>query len=260
MRQKNTTPMIENVDALARRAVEHRCDATYKLSLDVSDAWDDAEAGARWREWDNHVWSAFCQMYGNLYDYAENHPIRVALRGTCASSQILKPGQHRVTRYFLESKYATRLELSDELGKLVDGVWKTKKSKYGGRDERVGRVTLAGILRRLGRTDVGKVVKQAQVDAAARHLVGQQNCARAAAYERVIDLVKTMNAVELLFIPRTVGDTLCVLGIYGSINREPVGDEALDLALPNLVAPTTCACPTPADCQCTGSYAVLEVN
>ena len=64
-----------------------------------------------------------------------------------------------------------RICLSEELGAAVDGIW-TKKvtSTWSSTPQRVGVMTLNGMLKRLGKTDIGKQVKKIQAEAKAKAL------------------------------------------------------------------------------------------
>lgn len=74
-----------------------------------------------------------------------------------------KPPTHMEPIYYLYYRsnawHEERWDLSIRLGEQIDTVW-TRKEKYG-RQCRIGLLTLAGILKRLGRTDVGEKIKEA---------------------------------------------------------------------------------------------------
>ena len=94
-----------------------------------------------------------------------------------------------------------RIYLSEELGAAVDGIWtKRVTSTWSSTPQRVGVMTLSGILKRLGKTDIGKQVKKIQAEAKAKAEKASRNRVRKEARLRateLLDLITRNPEIEL---------------------------------------------------------------
>ena len=133
--------------------------------------WVDEEAGASWDE-------ERAELDVGRSEYEEWHKANAELHSR-------KPEKYHKTTYALvecgHSYRSTRYALSDELGAAIDGIWTKKRSTYGSGMIRVASMTIPGMLKRLGKSDIGKQVKAAQAEADARAAKNKRNYVRSEA-------------------------------------------------------------------------------
>lgn len=145
----NEEKKIHNLDDLVFLALrpygqEHR----YELNINSHREWNDQQIGEEWQNKERKLAKTSSSPYWDDPVYREH--------------KNLKPSEHLITTYYLyrntSSWHGESIYLTEELGKQLDSVW-TKKEKYG-RQARVGVLTLTGILKRLGQTDISKQIKE----------------------------------------------------------------------------------------------------
>ena len=180
--ETKTLNTVEDLVALASRPYGN--DARWELQEWGSRTWDNPDAGSAWLLEETTLRQAFKQQHpdGIWYDseISREHEAR-------------RPSDHPYTRWYLSrsigSWRSSTIDLSEELGKQIDAVW-TKKPAWRGatHTKRTGLLTLPGICKRLGRTDVAdrvKAAKKAEEEKAARN---RRNYAR----RDVIDVAKKL--------------------------------------------------------------------
>ena len=106
------------------------------------------------------------------------------------------PAKRRVDNYSLYHRsggwHGSSISLGNELGKQIEAVWTKKKPRYGSTPQPVGVLTLSGILKRLGHTDVGDKIKAAKDAEAAKYALNRRNNARRTVLAKVAELEKAM--------------------------------------------------------------------
>jgi len=180
---------FETVEDLISFVMGNTYRASGRWTLDdYSDwVWANEEAGAAWDE----------EHFKNGWYVDLDDPRRAEWEAACAELDSRKPEKYHKTTYALvecgHSYRSTRYALSDELGAAIDGIWTKKRSTYGSGMIRVASMTIPGMLKRLGKTDIGKQVKAAQAEADARLAKNKRNSARREAVrlaEQLIDLME----------------------------------------------------------------------
>lgn len=166
---------FETLEDLTQYVIRTRPDKYDRWTLEPTSSWayDDPVAG---QTYEKEV-ADLDKEYYHLDNRDEN--ARAAFNAATEELVARRPAQHQETHWALMQPKSSgsrwygnrRIYLSDELGEMFAKVWSTK-SRYhnwdnGPRD--YTRMTLAGLLKRLGQSDIGDRVKQAQ-DEAARKL------------------------------------------------------------------------------------------
>jgi hypothetical protein len=146
-------PVLNTIDEMVAAALIYT-DKRFKLRDSTDYVYDDPEAGEEWQ-------NARVSVIGTCPGYGKEGYEEWSKRDDAYDET--KPSMYLVKSYELSESYDTWYALSPELGEKLDSVWTKKQSRYY-RDtlERTGTLTLAGMLKRLGRTDVGQKIKDAK--------------------------------------------------------------------------------------------------
>jgi hypothetical protein len=162
------TKQIESLEALIEYALRHRDSNTrWELSHYSNTVWDDNDAGMAWWNELNAARDAWVEAHRwTVVDYESAEYL--AYEAKVNEIIARRPAEHTEHRWSLTSKYGS-LALTVELGELIDSVWtKRQTSRYSSTKSRVGQMTLNGILKRLGQSDIAERVATAQAQAKAR--------------------------------------------------------------------------------------------
>lgn len=188
---------FENVEDMTNWLLAHapRKDTRWKLEYRTDNEWDDPEAGKKWNE----------EYYGLGWvpHGSEGHEEYEAKREELQSR---RPAEHRVEIWSLsQSSNSWRSEyiyLSVELGKLLDRVW-TKREPYRGASYTVnsGSLSVPGMLKRLGKTDIGKRVKEAEKLAEETRQRNARNYARKQIREHAQAIITLMEKNPSIIVP-----------------------------------------------------------
>ena len=179
---------FETVEDLISFVMGNTYRASGRWTLDdYSDwVWANEEAGAAWDE----------EHFKNGWYVDLDDPRRAEWEAADTELCSRRPEQYRKTSYTLvecgHGYSNTRYALSDELGAAIDGIWTKKKTTYGLGLARVGSMTIPGMLKRLGKSDIGKQVKAAQAEADARAAKNKRNSARREAVRLAGQLIDLM--------------------------------------------------------------------
>lgn len=144
----------------------HKADSKYMLNCRTSREYINEEEGKKWEEEDNKINVFFsCQDQGN-------EPAESYYAEKRNEHRKLRPQDKEVKYWSLDEilsggywRSRNSIALSNELGELLDGIWKTKKRYDWSSPERTGYVTIPGMLKRLGNTSISKQIKDAQTAA-----------------------------------------------------------------------------------------------
>lgn len=147
--------------------------------------WDDPTAGSAWHD--------------NLYQIDRNAPDYQKARDSHYDTM---PPKHRETSYWLqEAGYGSgRINLSPELGTTIEGVWTMRTPSYSDTPQPHGVMTLPGILKRLGNTDIAAQIKDAKAKEQARTKCILRNNARREvrkAASTLLDAIQSANRQEV---------------------------------------------------------------
>jgi len=179
---------FESMEDLIAFVVNNHYNASGRWTMDDYSkwVWADEEAGAAWDE----------ERFNNGWCVSRDDPGYAEWEAADAELRSRKPEQYRKTTYALvecgHSYRSTRYTLSDELGAAIDGIWTKRMSAYGSGRIRVASMTIPGMLKRLGKTDIGKQGKAAQAEADARLAKNKRNSARREAVRLAEQLIGLM--------------------------------------------------------------------
>lgn len=151
-----TETKINTIEELVKYITTHIHDDTrYELTSYCRDVYDNPADGEKWQEekdqLENKLRSAL-QPGEYFYSTTENNPEWIAINDR-------RPPEHTVETWYLEqawsgySTHHTNIEISVELGQMIDKIWTRKTGRYSNTPIRTGRLTIPGILKRLGQTD-----------------------------------------------------------------------------------------------------------
>jgi hypothetical protein len=163
MRHEKVNPRIETIADLVAMTIEDSGTKRYLLRSDVVDVWNDDTAG---KEWDAKKNVLNEKYFSKLWNLEWSDPQREAFRVENDALDELRPATHKVTTWYLEdAHYYDHIDLSDEIGKAMNKIW-TKSPSWRGSDRMVNkaRLTLKGICAKLGQSDIGKQIKDAQAE------------------------------------------------------------------------------------------------
>ncbi len=128
-------------------------DRKWKLQSYFRQEWDDAEEGAAWDAKLAELEKEFPRFSDRTPEYYDR---RTALHDVA-------PDKHGVYDWTLveagEGWHAKYIELSRELGAMIEAVWTKRPARYGSGEDLVGNLTIPGMLKRLGNTEVGQRIK-----------------------------------------------------------------------------------------------------
>jgi len=129
-------------------------------------------AKTRWTLWENKNWEWVDAKAGAAWDAEDDAlgyvswsdaELRAAYEENKDELRTRRPKQHQVTTYGLqESTDGYRrdyIRLSTELGMQLKGVWTVRKNTYS---DSFVPITIPGLLKRLGKTEIGAQVKAAE--------------------------------------------------------------------------------------------------
>lgn len=171
--------------------------------------------GAAWQAGFNERW----ETVGGLgeMDWDTRQAARQALL-----EQFPAPEQHTVKRWYLEQsagdRYSHRrnIQLSDALGEQLVEVWTTKPSRYSSFIvtasgvsglrvmDRVGRMTISGMLKRLGQGDLKDEIAEAKTAEEARIAKIHRNNVRSEARQLAAKLIQLMEQHPDVKLPTTL--------------------------------------------------------
>ena len=160
--------------------------------------WDDPEAGKAWQAEDN------VNEFVSMFD--ENKKAEYA--SYLAKEKELdarKPKQHQETSWSLresgEGWHNAYINLSPELGEMLDKTWKTKPA-YKGADytSRTGYVTIPGMLKRLGMIGFDKQIKADKEAEEARRAKNGRNYERKEVMELANKIATVMEKYPNAFV------------------------------------------------------------
>jgi len=177
---KDNIPVLNTIEDLVAVALKSG-DTRYKLNDNTVWEYDDIATGKAWEDGED-AYVGKHSSYGT--------PEYKAYRERVYEYEKLKPATHAVKTYVLRSDYDTRYSLGAELGAQVDGVWTKKVGRYSKTPERTGLLTLAGILKRMGRTDVATKIKDAETLRKEQDAKNRRNNIRRNVYKYLNDLEK----------------------------------------------------------------------
>jgi hypothetical protein len=186
---------LETVEDLAKFATSHiqpwMQSKKYDIHSNSSWEWDDPAAGKTWSD--------------NRPSYRSNDPTWAVEDNAYSET---RPDSHTVKSYYLESRTSGRhfdtIWISETLYNLLDSVW-TKREAYHGSTytKNVGGLTLVGMLKRLGKTEIkGQVdaaLKAAQDQEAANLKASRQDTARRLAKELAEFMARFPGDTNMMF-------------------------------------------------------------
>lgn len=202
MKTEKTINTIEELVALALQP--YNDETRYELVVNTRRVFDNPAAGEVWSQEEKVLRTAFKQSNHEAKPWAwldtEEHK----------AWELRKPAEHLETFYSLyRSTGSWRREsyvLDPELGQQIEAVW-TKKEKYGSL-RMVGKLTLAGICKRLGRTDIGEQVKAAKTAAEARDALNARNYNRKQVAEAVTKLEQAIASARTVKVEAPTLDSM----------------------------------------------------
>ena len=204
----NRTVLIGSLDGLVAwiAANRHYAGTKWKLEDRASWEWDDEGEGAAWQAKMDQLELEYPNFSSRNQTYYDK---RTALHDAM-------PTRHQVIQFTLVEAgagyHSKRLSLPFILGAKIDDCWTKKASRWGSGEERVATLTIPGILKRLGNTEVGDILKAAQAREKAQSEKNQRNYARR----------------ELRRLAAEMGKHLLTLGIGSNIpvyNLETLEEE-----------------------------------
>jgi len=162
-------PTLNTLDEMVAQAVIYT-DRRFQLRVSTDYVFDDPVAGQTWQD-GRDAFTGKCPGYGK-----EGHKEWKELDDAYDE---LEPPKHPVKSYSLMSDYSEKFYLSPELGAQVEEVWTKKRARYGSGMELTGILTLAGLLKRLGRTDAATQIRDAEAARKEREARMRRNNLRA---------------------------------------------------------------------------------
>lgn len=188
-------------------------DKKFELSIRTDDVFVDPEEGAAWQDLLNEVREAAWEARkGLVYGHPERAALHEKLEADEKELRRIRPEMTRVTHFTLVEKTeyyssTTRYELSPQLGASIESIW-TMVPAYRGASYTVPAkqgLTLAGICKRLGKSDIADQIKEAKAAEEARALEIRRSNVRLNAAKMANELLayieKNRDLVEL---PRTL--------------------------------------------------------
>jgi len=125
----------------------------WKLESYSSKEWDNEEEGAAWQAKLEALEVEYPRFSDRNDKYYEK---RTALYDSI-------PDQHLVYVWTLTEAgsgwHAQYIELPAELGAQIDAIWTKREGRWSSQPERVGLLSIPGMLKRLGNTEVGERIK-----------------------------------------------------------------------------------------------------
>jgi len=203
---KDNIPVLNTIEDLVAVAMRSG-DTRYKLNDYTEHEYDDPVEGKAWEGNQESV-------IGEYVGYGREGRKEYAEREQAYMETM--PKKHPVITWVLRSDYDTRYSLGAELGAQVDSVWTKKDKRYGTGQERTGLLTLAGILKRLGRTDVATKIKDAETLRKEQDAKNRRNNIRRNVYKYLNDLEKYVKdyceptgvTAEMFQLPVELADAL----------------------------------------------------
>ena len=177
---RNTTP-INTIEDLVKYALIET-DNKFQLRDSTDYEYDDPAEGQAWLDNRESVIGKCPGYQGDGYKEWKKRD---------AAYDETRPKIHPVKTWSLQRGYHTEYSLSRELGEKIDAIWSKKESRYY-RDQmnRTGALTFAGILKRLGRTDIAKTIKEAESKRKTQQEIDRRNATRRS-LQKQIDALET---------------------------------------------------------------------
>lgn len=187
MKPQNTK--FEKVQDLVNWLTEspYRTNEKYSLSSWSHKVWDDEEAGKAWNKEYYAlpmVWRHNFEHYtedGHHYTFDETGYREAEKAYDTAQDEIISrcPSEHIETTWTLEKARGSSIALAEEMGQLLDSTWTKRTSRYSSLKERVGMLTVGGMLKRL-KADKGlnEAINAAKAAADHQQEVNRINSAR----------------------------------------------------------------------------------
>lgn len=185
---------LNTIEDLAKEAVKPFSGERYSMHSRTGWKWLNPEEGEAWEKdypdrWEIQDWKTWSNEQKIAYDRARD-----------SAKPKMIPDDH----YFLDyhTSRTTKYEISEELFYALDNIW-TKQPLYTGSDrlERKGKLTLQGIVKRLGRVDLLLAAKQAQFDALKARRIENQKARIKQALEQVSEAIWNANDLDLSKVP-----------------------------------------------------------
>lgn len=208
MSRYETIATLEELVALAVRHASStyagKVDTRYGLKSWHQETWADEAQGKDWEAKAKLVESAAEETYRIVNNIDVNSYCREAwVAGETARRAWVeenpRPKKRQWWEYTLdpEGKYGTKYTLGEDLGNKVYAVFKKRKTHWaGGHQEAAGQVSLATLLERLGKTDIGKELEAAHNKAVNSAERNKRNAARREARRAAEEFFKAFNKFE----------------------------------------------------------------
>lgn len=154
-----TEMRFETIDDMAKFVLERTYRATQRYFLEDRTSWEyiDEQAGEEWQKKKDAI------IYPGMSDEKKYQ----AYVKANDKLEVIRPEQKQVVTWSLResssSWNSSYIYLSVELGEMLDKIW-TRKPPYRGAsyENRTSSLTIPGMLKRLGRTDIAQQVKEAE--------------------------------------------------------------------------------------------------
>jgi len=190
--------LVSLISTRANSTYTHSLDRKYSLEDRTGDEWDDDFAGAQYEE---QVATLEVTRPVEYWSMERDNPIKAAYMRKVEKLQKTMPKKHHVTYYHLyeqgSSYHGEVIELSSELGVMLDGIWSHREAYRGSSwMKRVSGMTLQGMAKRLGQTGIADTVKKAQDLAKRQSEANSRNYARKHVREVANELVLKIDAAR----------------------------------------------------------------
>jgi hypothetical protein len=203
-----TTKNINTLEELTNYALDNPYSSSrWKLEDTYNRIWVDEDAGEKWSK----ELGEFHETYGHYNLTPEDAKIEDEIFSRQPEKRHYKTyrlQQHTTGRW---SSGAT-IHLSKDLGEMIDTIWKKKTPSWTDNTDYVERtsvITLQTILRRLGKTDIGKQIATIKKNRADAEQQQRKENSKASVIAKTDELLKSLNtAVELEAITPAVAAVL----------------------------------------------------
>lgn len=167
-----TANSIEELATIALENATRLQGEKFVLRSNTTWEYDDPEAGAAWDKLDDEITHWYYSLpWEEQRSHDQERNEKLAAIGK-------RPSTHQEISYYLDKqgRYSgMTIWISEEMGKQIDAVW-TKRPAYRNANytKNVGGLSLEGILKRLGKTDITEQVKAAIAEATAKKVAQEK--------------------------------------------------------------------------------------
>lgn len=215
---------VEDMVAYVTRNPGYNADRRWTLESSLNMEFVNLDAGVAWMQEKSELEDQIREAHGDVWPYDKE--MKPEWKAKLEDLKARKPEMHPVGWYSLHESDGNRwnntyIRLDFHLGEAIDAIWtKGTRGYYSSAKQRLGRMTIPGILKRLGETEVGGKIAAAKAEEKRRSEINGRNYHRREIQKAAKTLKEAVEKAEGIVLPVTAKNLLAALQKLMDIKEE----------------------------------------